>query len=67
MNPAALVFLLLSIGLGFLVFWVTQRAGWHWALALAVAAIPLTFTFFLGVIGLLVGALFAAAMYKLCG
>ena len=62
-----LVFLGLAVAIGGGVFRVGVGAGWHWGKALAAAAVPVAFTFFLGFIGLLIGAAFLVAVWKAAG
>jgi len=51
--------------LGILVFILAKRGGWHWGGALVAAIMPLVFTFFMGILGLLLGFGFTFSIYKL--
>lgn len=51
--------------LGVLVFILGLRGGWHWAGAGVAALLPVAFTFFMGVIGLLIAFGFVFSIYKL--
>jgi hypothetical protein len=65
MSPVAIVVLLFAVGLAVLVFRLSVGGfGWHWAVGLLLAAIPVAATFFFGLIGLLGAALFVGALYK---
>ncbi len=57
-----LIILVIGCGLGALVFRLGTNAGRHWGAALGVALVPIAFTFVLGVLGLLISALFVAAL-----
>jgi hypothetical protein len=59
-----IIFLAIGLALGIVVFFLGTRANWHWGWALASAAVPVTFVFFLGIIGLLIAGAFVAAIYK---
>lgn len=50
--------------MGVAVFRLGLNADWHWVAALLAAAVPVAFTFFMGIIGLLVGGAFVAAVWK---
>ena len=54
----------IGVILGIAVFRLSLSMGWHWALAIFLAAIPIAGTFFLGIIGLLASAVFVGALYK---
>lgn len=55
----------ISLIFALLVFRLGYRDGdWHWGAALAAAAIPVAFTFFLGIIGILVAIAFTVAVWK---
>ncbi len=58
------VLLGVSVVMGLIVFRIGKNADWHWAAALMAAAIPIAFTFFLGLIGLLIGGAFVSAVWK---
>lgn len=64
MTPFAIAILLIALIPTFATFWIGHRSGWHWGAALAAAAIPLAFTFFLGIIGLLIAFAFVTAVWK---
>lgn len=59
-----IVLLIVACLIGIIVFKLGRDAGWHWAGALFVALIPVAFTFFLGIIGLLIAGAFAGAIWK---
>lgn len=55
----------LSVIPAMLVFRFGYRdGGWHWGAALATALIPIAFTYFMGIIGLIIAIAFAAAVWK---
>ena len=58
---------LIALGLGVMVFRLATGNEWHWALGLFLALIPLAFTLVLGIIGLLIAAVFVGAAYKAAG
>ena len=59
-----MMFLVLGCALGALVFRFCTNAGWHWGAALGAALVPVAFTGFLGLLGLLISGAFVSAMYK---
>jgi hypothetical protein len=67
MELAEIAFLCVALGLSVMVFRLASGNGWHWTLALFLALIPLGFTFFLGIIGLLLAGVFVGAAYKAAG
>jgi hypothetical protein len=58
------MFDLIAIVLAILVFGLAKRSDWHWGVALGLAAIPIAFTVFLGIYGVIIAAIFTASMYK---
>ena len=67
MSPFAIALLLLSGGLGFILFRIALGSQWHWALGVVLAVIPFGLTMLFGVIGFLISALFVGTMYKTFG
>ena len=61
---AGYLWLSIALVLSVMVFWLSWNLCWHWGVGIVLAAIPLLFTFFLGVWGLLISGLFTAALYK---
>ncbi|MEX1088272.1 MAG: hypothetical protein WEC36_03530 [Phycisphaeraceae bacterium] len=59
-----IVFLGIACLIALAVFRMGVSAGWHWGGALGAALIPIAFTFFLGIIGLLIAGAFLAAIWK---
>ena len=59
-----LIFLGVGIILGAMTFRLGRNADWHWAAALVVALVPIGFTFFMGILGLLISAVFVGSLYK---
>ena len=64
MEALGLILLGISLFLGLAVFRLGVRADWHWAGALVAALVPIAFTFFLGIIGLIIGGVFLGAVWK---
>ena len=64
MSIVDIALLMVAGALGFMVFRLSIGNGWHWVLGLLLAAIPIAFALFLGIIGLLIGAVFVGAMYR---
>ena len=58
------VFLVIACIIGFIVFRLGVGADWHWVGALRATLIPIAFTYFLGIIGLLIFAAFVAAIWR---
>ncbi len=56
--------LAIAIVLGLLVLKLSFSSGWHWGAGLFLAAVPIVFAIFLGLIGVVIGSLFVGAMYK---
>ena len=56
-----------ALGLSVMLFRLATGNGWHWALALFLALIPLVFTLALGIISLLVAGVLVGASYKASG
>jgi hypothetical protein len=68
MNPVAIIALVLSVGLAIMVFRLAIGGfGWHWAVGVLLASVPVVATFFFGIVGLLGSALFVGALYKASG
>lgn len=63
----ALIFLGVAVVIGIIVFRLGLGADWHWAYCVLAALVPIAFTFFLGIIGLIISAVFAGAVYKATG
>ena len=59
------VVLLIGVALAVVTYLIGSQAGWSWWAARLVALIPLAFCFFLGVVGVLVSALFVPAVWKM--
>jgi hypothetical protein len=59
-----IAFLALGCVFGAIVYYLGTGADWHWGAALAAALVPVAFTYFMGVLGLLISAAFVAAIYK---
>ncbi len=64
MEPIALALLGVSVLFGFGVFRIGTQSDWHWIAALLAALVPVAFTFFLGLIGLIVGGAFLVSVWK---
>ena len=64
MSTAGVVFLLIGLGFAAATYWVGVRAGWSKLTAVLVALIPVAFCFFMGIIGVLISAVFLPAVYK---
>jgi len=64
MEAIGLILLGISLILGFAVFRLGVGADWHWAAALVAALVPVGFTFFLGIIGLIIGGVFVGVIWK---
>ena len=64
MGALGLLLLGISLVIAFAVFKLGRGADWHWVGALAAAFVPVVFTFFLGVIGLVIGGVFLGAIWK---
>ena len=64
MSPIVITILVIALIPTLGTFWIGHRSGWHWGAALAAAAIPLVFAFFLGIIGLIIGFAFLVAVWK---
>ncbi|MCI0704726.1 MAG: hypothetical protein L0241_27025 [Planctomycetia bacterium] len=62
-----IIFGLIAVVLGVMVFRLSSGNGWHWSAGLFLAAIPIAFALFLGIIGLLIGAVFVGALYRASG
>jgi hypothetical protein len=58
------IYLLVGLALGAMVFRLSIGSGWHWAVGLLLGLIPIAATFFLGLIGLLGAGLFVGALYQ---
>ena len=58
------LFVAIALGMGVVVFRLGHNAGWHWGGCGAAAVVPVVFTYFLGIIGLLIGGAFMAAIWK---
>jgi len=64
MEPIALTLLCVSVIMALVVFRTGIQSDWGWVGALIAALVPVTFTFFLGIIGLLIGGVFMASVWK---
>ena len=64
MSTAGVVFLLIGLVFAAATYWVGVRAGWSKLAAILVALIPVAFCFFMGIIGVLISAVFLPAVYK---
>jgi hypothetical protein len=64
MLPLAAIYLLIGFFLDVAAFRLLIHLGLHWAVSLALAALPPVATFFFGLFGLLGSALFVGALYK---
>ncbi len=65
MDVFAVLTLAVAVGLAMLTFRLAVGGfGWHWAVGLLLAVVPVAVTFFFGLIGLLGAALFVGALYK---
>ncbi len=67
MNPVLIAQLLMAGGLGFVLFRISMGSQWHWALGLALAAVPVVLALLFGFLGIIVSALFVGSMYKVFG
>jgi hypothetical protein len=67
MDLIGIALLCVALGLSFMVFRLATGNGWHWSLAVFLALIPIGFTLFLGIIGLLIAGVFVGAAYKAAG
>ena len=64
MNPVAIIALVLSVGLAVMVFRLAIGGfGWHWAVGVLLASVPVVATFFFGIVGLLVAAVPVVATF----
>jgi len=59
-----IVFLGIAAVFALFTYRIGYQAGWHWGASLACAAIPIVFTIFLGILGVLIGAMFVTALWK---
>jgi hypothetical protein len=65
MDVFSVLTLAVAVGLAALTFRLAVgEFGWHWAVGLLLAVIPVAATFFFGIIGLLGAALFVEVLYK---
>lgn len=62
-----IVLLVIALIMGVAVFKIGSDAGWHWGGGIAAALVPIGFTFFLGILGLIIGGFFVAAVWKANG
>lgn len=61
-----MVFVVLGIGcvLGFVVLRLGLAADWGWTRSILAALLPVAFTLFLGLVGVLISAALVGAIYK---
>ena len=64
MEPGDLIIYGLALVLGFMLFRLAAGNGWHWALGLFLALVPLGLTLGIGTYGLLFSAAVVGAAYK---
>ena len=65
MELLTVLFLLVGVGGGVWVYRMGSSACWHTGWSVAAALVPLLFTFFLGLFGLLIAFAFIGAIWKL--
>jgi len=59
-----MIWLAIGLALSIVVFWQSWTLGWHWGVGIVVSTIPLAFTFFLGMWGVVIAAVFTAALFN---
>ena len=64
MEPAELILPGIALVLGFMLYRLAVGNDWHWAFGAFLALMPLGFTLFLGIYGLLISAVFVGGVYK---
>lgn len=64
MSPSELILPGLALVLGFMLFRLAAGNGWHWAMGLFLALVPLGLTLVIGMYGLLLSAAVVGAAYK---
>lgn len=59
-----LVLLAFAVAIGVAVWWLGREAGWHWGVSVGAGLVPVGFTFFLGIFGVLISIAFLGAIWR---
>ena len=64
MSGIALIFLGAAVLMAVGVFRMGNGSGWHWGWATVAALVPIAFTLFLGILGLLISGAYFVSIWK---